>query len=436
MTSLRQDPAESFFAWAGLALLCVLFLPFPSQGKLQLSELFVPVLLWRLWQRRSEVAALLLGECLAALLAGLWMALAVCVHILMGEGSACFDFAVFAYMAALFLYYRVTPLPDDSACLRAGLGILFVVFLGWILSKACADPEGPLGFLLYHDRHFARLDPNALVTRYQFLFSNPNLLGGAYIIPALLCLPALQKSLRTATLRKFLLLALATLAALLPLVATASKMSVMTFGVLLGAFALWPRLEPLRPRLLAAVLLHAFGLLCLVTVLFQTYPALRTAPWVNFQGRGNYSVHQEIYARIFLEGDFIDKLFGHTPAELRRRYAPLGDPEKIRAILEPYGFEEETPLYSTFMDPHNEYLNLLSFFGFPALAAVLFFLGGLLRRAAKARQLLPLALMLSGVFFAFFWEDAASKRFLWAALGIAARGIAIPPAGQDAQSVG
>ncbi len=436
MTPLRQDQTESFFSYAGLALLCVLFLPFPTQGKLQLSEGFVPVLLWRLWQRRGEVVALLRKECLALLFAGAWMALAVCVHLLRGEGVACFDFAVLAYMAALFFYYRVTPLPKDDVCLRAGLCVLLGVFLGWLLSKACADPGGALGFLLYHDKHFARLDPNALVTRYQFLFSNPNLLGGAYILPALLCLPALQERLRTASFRQFLLLAFATLIALLPLLATASKMSVMTFGLLLGAFALWPRLKPLCPRLLAAVLLHAFGLLCLITVIFQTYPALRMAPWVNFHGRGNYSVHQEIYARIFLEGNWADKLFGHTPGELRRRYTPLGNPEKIRAILEPYGFEEETPLYSTFMDPHNEYLNLLSFFGLPALAAVLLFLAGLLLRATKNRQLLPLALMLSGVLFAFFWEDAASKRFLWAALGIAAQRIALVPAQQDAPPAG
>ena len=64
-----------------------------------------------------------------------------------------------------------------------------------------------------------------------------------------------------------------------------------------------------------------------------------------------------------------------------------------------------------------------SFFGVPALLGILAFLVMLMARALH-RGLLPEALFVAGLLFCFFWEDAASKRFIWAAVGMAAASVA------------
>jgi len=263
------------------------------------------------------------------------------------------------------------------------------------------------------------LEPNALVTRYQFLTTNPNLLGGAYVLPTLLLLPTLRDALQKRRWGIFAGVVILTLLGILPLLGTASKMSVMTFGLLAGAYAAIPFLAPIRPRILATIAVIAFGMLCLTTVLFQTYPALQEAPWVDFSKRGNYSVHQEIYAKMIRDSGISGKLFGHSPQELHECYPQYADEGHIREILEPYGFGQDAPLYCTFMDPHNEYLNTTAFFGIPALLALLAFLACLLGSASRQHDL-SAALMLLGVLFCFFWEDAASKRSLWIGLGIVA----------------
>ncbi|GEM_PF-3754327 len=414
-----KDYSEKFISWVALAYLVLAFLAIPLHGKALLCDCLAPIMLWQCWRKRSELLKLLRewhGILLAITLG--WMALATGMHCLQGQ-CAFFDLAVFLYMGVVFAFYSVTPLPSTKHCAVAG-GILLGLTLAGYLATKCVDVRGTcLERLLYFDKHFALLEPNALVTRYQFLTTNPNLLGGAYLLPALLLLPTLQEALQKRSWRSLAVAVLLTLLGILPLLGTASKMSVMTFGLLAGAYASIPFLAPIRPRILATIAVAAFGLLCLTTVLFQTYPALQEAPWVDFSKRGNYSVHQEIYGEILCDSGVGGKLFGHSPQELHELYPKYADESHIREILEPYGFGQDAPLYCTFMDPHNEYLNTASFFGVPALLAMLAFLGMLLVYAVKSRDL-SAALMLLGVFFCFFWEDAASKRSLWIALGIVA----------------
>lgn len=421
-----KERFDTIISWVGLAYLVLAFLAVPLHGKALLCDCLAPVMLWQCWRKRRELLESLRGWSASKFLSIAlgWMALSTLVHVIQGT-CAVFDLAVFLYMGMLFAFYRFTPLPSAKQCAAAGGILLGMTFVGYLVTK-CMDVRGTcLEGLIYFDKHFALLEPNALVTRYQFLTTNPNLLGGAYILPGLLLLPTLQDALQKRNIRDFVIAVVLTLLGILPLLGTASKMSVMTFGLLAGAYASIPFLAPIRPRILATIAVTAFGLLCLTTVLFQTYPALQEAPWVDFTKRGNYSVHQEIYLKIIRDGGARGVLFGHAPQELHGLYPQYADEGHIREILEPYGFGQDAPLYCTFMDPHNEYLNTASFFGLPALLGLLAFLLVLLVRSIQSREL-PLALLVLGVFFCFFWEDAASKRSLWIALGIVASCIRSP----------
>lgn len=416
MNQNSQKSIDSLMGCLALAYLAALFLGIPLCGKFLAADLAVPLMLWQLWRKREELLELALAEGKWLLLAFAWMALALATQFARGTGTL-YDFAIFGYMATIYCFFRLTGLPPRKHCAWLGTALLALCFLGWLATKLA--PNAPLvAEMLYTDAHFSQLPSNKLVTRYQFLFDNPNLLGSAYILPGILLLPTLDERLRKVTRwRQAIGLALLCLVACLPLFATASKHLVMTFGLLAGTWTLLP-LVPRRPlRILATAAVALFGVICLVTVLFQTYPALQKAPWVNFHGRGNYSVHQEIYAKIFLREGLGGALLGHSPAELQALYPRYADAEKIHGVLEPYGFAGETEQFSTFMDPHQEYLNFASFFGAPALLALLAFLFANANHALKNDRW-NAALFILGLLLACCWDDLGSKRWIWLALGL------------------
>lgn len=420
-SNTKVDTAMSYVA---LVYLAMLFLAVPLGGRLLAADLVAPLMLWQLWRKREALWDILLKEGKWLLLAFAWMSLSLSVQFMRGSGTL-YDFAVFGYMAVIYCFYRITPLPNRRICTWTGIGLIALCLLGWLAARFMTDTSLAQR-LLYTDIHFEQLAPNQLVVRYQFLFNNPNLLGSAYIIPVILLLPSLKEQL--STLKhwwKAALIALICLIACLPLLATASKHIVMTFGLLAGAWTLLP-LVPRRftvPFAITAVSL--FGVLCLITVLFQTYPALQQAPWVDFSKRGNYSVHQEIYAKILFHEGVGGMCFGQSPTELQALYPQYADAEKIYAILEPYGFANETEQFITFMDPHQEYLNFASFFGIPALLALVAFLLAHARQAIRTQRWETMLFVL-GVLLAFCWDDLGSKRWLWAVLGTLATQPFVP----------
>ena len=403
-------------SWLALVYLVALFLAIPLRGQLLAADLVAPLMIWQLWRKREELLEVLLAEGKWLMLAFAWMCLAVATQFVRGTGSL-YDFAVFGYMAVIYCFYRIAPLPSRKTCAVTGAALLGLCFLGWVAVKLV--PDAPfISRMLYTDAHFLQLSENKLVIRYQFLSGNPNLLGSAYILPVILLLPALEERLIKLTRwRQAFGLTLICLIACLPLFATASKHLVMTFGLLAGTWTLLPLAPQRAMRTLATAAVASCGLLCLITVLFQTYPALQTAPWVDFSKRGNYSVHQEIYAKILFHEGLGGLLLGHTPAELHALYPKYADKDKIRAILEPYGFGNETEQFATFMDPHQEYLNFASFFGVPALLALLAFLFAIARKGLRTQRW-NIVLFVLGVLLSFCWDDLGSKRWLWAALGL------------------
>jgi O-antigen ligase len=315
----------------------------------------------------------------------------------------------------VYCFYRLTPLPEGRAPFWTGFALLSVLLAGYLAARLGWAPR-----LLYVDPHMDAAQAGKLAVRYESLFSNPNYLGSAYIIPVLPVLPEFTRRIsRIDRWWKAALAALLTLIVLRPLFSTASKHMIMTMALVASAFVALPLAARWKPAALASLAIAIFGALCLITVYFRTYPAVHQAPWVDFAHRGNYSVHQEIYAKIIWNEGPGAMLFGHSSPELHLLYPKYADAARIRAILAPYGMEDVTDIFSTFMDPHNEYLNFAAFFGVPALAFLLAFLLQNCWRASR-RGDWALALWIPALLLAMCWDDLGSKRWIWAALGILA----------------
>jgi len=252
-----------------------------------------------------------------------------------------------------------------------------------------------------------------LAVRYQFLFSNPNLLGSFYILPVALVQPWLLQKIRgIRTLKQALLLFCCLGICLVPLVSTASKHALMTLAILAGTVLdAWPeKRKLLQPILVTA--LSLFAILCLLTVLWPVFPISGKFPYLNFRHQGNYTIHQEIYLKMLLS-DKTSWLTGLGSDGIRQQYPLLADREKISSIMEQYRSPHWVEPFCTYMDPHHEYLNLATLFGVPAMLCCFAFWMAHLK--SKHRLLL---LFIPAVLFCCLWDDLLSKRWLWMTLAI------------------
>lgn len=417
VTPDRQTSCEHCLSLAGLLFLILLTLPFPLPGfggKLLVADLAVPLMAVGLMLKRPRVPLMLL-------LYGLWCAAAVAVQYIRGCGGL-YDFAVAAYMALIFLFFRCTQLPEKRVLLAVGLSLLAVLFLWWLLLN-CIPVWTPLHErMFYSDPHGMAVHSGPLMRRFCFLFRNPNLLGVAWLVPVSMLLPEMTDSLRHGHHRlRFLFWGMLLFVLCLPLFSTMSKHAVMTLALIGGALAGaapagWRRRLAVAAAVAACA---AFGTLCLLSVWFSTYPAVRQAPWIDFSRAGNYMTHQRVYADMIRNGEPVEQLTGFGAAAARHRYQEVAAPYAgwMRTVLEPYGAADWLEPFLSFMDPHNEYLNTAVFFGLPAAALMVAFLLSCFG-AALWRQNLPVVFFIPALLLAFMWDDLASKRWIWAALGV------------------
>ncbi|MBO7741475.1 MAG: hypothetical protein J6S21_02880 [Victivallales bacterium] len=393
----------------GYAVLLMLALPlYPGSGRLAAADLLVPLMLLQCWKQRGTVLKFCRTEGRELTIAAFLAVAAVAAQFIFTGSAALYDLAVLGYMLLIFVFYLVTPLPAALSC-AVGAAILTIIFTGWIAARL-----GIIGGLDFIDPNMVPGESGGvLARRYQFLFSNPNMLGSAFALPVAMMLPWLKR--RFAGIRGWLpalALCAACFVACLPLLDTVSKHLVLTLALLAPLCAEFPAFAPLKPRLLSAFLLAAAVTGALITVWFCTAPAVSNPPWVDFSRRGNYTTHQEIYLSIITKDGIRGALVGYSPAYLKDAYPKHADREKIAEILTPYGAGNLADTFASFMDPHNEYLNFASHFGIPAL---IFLLAFLLRTAWKHRTD-DTIFFVAALLATFFWEDMASKRWIWATL--------------------
>ena len=131
----RLDNAMS---WLALVYLVALFLAIPLRDQLLAADLVAPLMIWQLWRKREELLEVLLDEGKWLMLAFAWMCLAVATQFVRGTGSL-YDFAVFGYMAVIYCFYRVAPVPSRKTCAVTGAALLGLCFLGWAAVKLVPD---------------------------------------------------------------------------------------------------------------------------------------------------------------------------------------------------------------------------------------------------------------------------------------------------------
>jgi len=406
MTLTRQQVTSTVI----LAYIALLFLYIPLRGQFFAADLLAPIIAIMLLERR--MLHVLQQRPYPALLAFLALAAtATLYHALNTGGDSGYNLAVFLYLASLFVFVRENPLPR-TLLLRGGAILCALILLAWLaeFTAYIACDGHSLGF-----SHIStQMDGTAmsfLARRFAFTFCNPNTLGSFYVLPVAMLLYGLTPHTRHFTPRQWLLCLLGLGVCLLPLVHSFSKHAVLTGAVMLGFLAegcrpRWPRLSRWSWLLIIAV-----GLLCTATVLWVVFPLKAQWPVINTTS-GMYMIHQKIYAQMatLTPQGF---LIGRSPAEIARLYPLLADHDAIRNTLEHYNAVAVLDSFAAFMDPHQEYLNILNLFGAIALAAMIaFWISCVVKTSIMARY------FLIALAFCCLWDDLLSKRWLWIAAAI------------------
>jgi O-antigen ligase len=255
-----------------------------------------------------------------------------------------------------------------------------------------------------------------IAKRFFFTFAHPNLAGSFYALPVACLLVGLAGRGQRLGWRE-ILIGLAALAALLiPLGLTVSKHMLLSVALIAGAVVVERDHAPTWRWLGLAAALAVFVLFYL-TVLFPFFPLQPRFPFFNHATWGMYTTHQAIYWRILFR-DFSSVLIGVGPEQLREIYPTLANPEHIRAVLDQYQQGSLTESFCTYMDSHNEYLNTGTAFGLPALLALVAFWVSCAVEGIRQRRNELLLFFVVALLCCCLWDDLASKRWVWVALGM------------------
>lgn len=345
-----------------------------------------------------------------------------------------YEWCVFAYMGVLFAFYAETTV-SDAVCGKASMAIFGVVLLAFVYE--CLPLPGRFSFI---STQMDSTDMTFLSRRFAFTMGNPNIFGVFYAIPCALATRAVAAHdwSNYSVARRFMVFPIMFLL-MLPIMSSASKHGILSAALMLS----WPSL--VFPKWRNLLRTGAFCMIvCLVivfetTVLFITFPLKSQPPFVTTEP-GMYTLHQTTYARMLIHQP-TRLLLGTGAHDARQLYRHYSDREQIGKTLPTYNAMASYDNFITFMDPHNEYLNLMTLFGLPvAILAVLFWL--LLPRHAQHRLRTSAWFFVIAVLASALWDDLFSKRHLWLAAALLVpnpflqqkNGTQSDKAGQDNQS--
>lgn len=410
MDSLSSSPRLLTAArLTGLAYILLMMLHVPLAGPFFCEDLLAPLFLAMLVVLGPRQA--FSGTSSRWLAAFLLLTGAVTLfHTACGGTEDAYNTAVLVYLAGVFLAFRHLDCPA-SWRLALGGGFLLAATACWLAEPLRAVfPEWPgQSFWLVTDN--ARDSAMAFLTkRYQFTFSNPNSLGSFYALPMALALTALSEVFPHWSRRRRMLCLILLGMSFLPLCHTFSKHAIMSGALFLGFLcSIAPAGRWLdRLKRLSWLPVVLLGLLCLVTVLWTTFPLTSHAPFINTVP-GGYTIHQDTYARMALESP---KTFltGRTLQNIRHAYPAAVDRPRADRILSQYNAQHLLDSFCTFMDPHNEYLNLITFYGIGAVLLALAFFMACIRERPDSPLLILAIIALA---FCCLWDDLLSKRWIW-----------------------
>lgn len=395
--------------FVALAYLLLLPLNLPVWSSLYTHDLLAPIMaaliLWRRdWRKlgQSPHHWLWVFLCLSAF--------STMVHL--SGVSDLREWTIFAYAALLYSFFRSTRIPPRWLQ-RVGVVILgaMAVYAVWEVTwgtRAVYDVyrDSSLGFI---------------ARRFFFTFDHPNLVGSYYALPVLCILVSSVRSPHTDTTasRRWVIPWLTAIVLCFPLFLTVSRHMLLTGALFLGAAA-----QHLRHRVpgitvaACGLVLAVFGCFYL-TILFPFFPLQSEWPYFNHETLGMYTIHQDIYLQMVTQ-DLSSFLFGVGRSAVRQLYPAFAHWTTAYRILSQYDQAFLTESFVTYMDAHNEFLNLSACFGVPAMLACYFFWAGMGCRRRHDSWLPMMLCYVLGVVLVSFWDDILSKRWIWIGLGILA----------------
>ncbi|MCK5802166.1 MAG: O-antigen ligase family protein [Lentisphaeria bacterium] len=395
------EHAASWLAWIYLILLPMNIV---LRGPLFAHDVLAPLLALvvllrgniRRWFRMPDIL-------LPAFLA--FAALSTLTHF--GGMKDIYELAIFAYMALLYAFFSETKLGSRDLQWY-GFGLLATMWL-FAAGQAVAGAQQTYG--VYEDSTLG-----FIAKRFFFTFEHPNLLGSFYALPVLCVLLSQRGRFRVTSLPRWVLWAVAASIALIPLGLTVSRHMLLS-AALLAAFFVGEQAK--RMRTWRGIALGAVALLFLpfyLMILYPFFPLQNQPPFFNHATFGMYTVHQVIYLKMILRSIF-SAVFGVGRSTVFTLYPTFADWDTTHAILSQYKQEFLAKSFTTYMDAHNEYLNIGASFGLPAVALAYGFwvatARDLFRRGCELALFLVVGLLLVSL-----WDDILSKRWIWICLAL------------------
>lgn len=397
-------------SWMVAALYLVLLVwPLPLRGQLQLQDLLLPVMGILLLLRGETVVSVWKRWRLLCVFCAL-VTLSTLVHGPL-EAASWYEWLIYAlYMPVLFCFVSGLELPP-RCCGYLALA-LFAVVVTAMAAELLLLPPGTFSYLSAGMKETAL---PFLARRFAFTFDNPNLFATFFVIPCALAVRWAALAGTQADVRFRIVLPLLLALVCVPLLWSASKHALMSCVLLaLTAYHAWPW-QAWRRWLFGLIVcgLLLGAVVGETTVLCVTFPL--SARGIHTQ-RGMYTIHQAAYANMLREHPG-GALLGLGPSRCRQLYPACVDSQQARQTLEFYHAGHQFKTFTTYMDPHNEWLNLATLFGLPALLLMVCFWLALWRQAPA--PLVSTTLLFAGAVLACcLWDDLLSKRHIWLAAAI------------------
>lgn len=424
-TVQREEKSEKgWMTWIGIAYILLMALHIPLVGPFFVEDILAPLI---------ALCILMSGNFRTYLRNGWqWLVgyfILAAISVLCHGKLFSFDFLVFLYMAGVFAFFRKVPFSQRQLTICGG-GILCAVLVGWLpeLLRAAGMTGIPETGLCYFTENATGTAMDFLHRRYEFLFENPNNLGSFMALPAVMFCSGVLASRRSWRLYASALLLLCL--CLLPLCHTFSKHTLL-YAAICGGFVSCIPMARLYRKIMAflcAVATAVCGLVCETTVLWTAFPLKGSFPWINTIP-GAYTIHQLTYLKMW-SMNALSVLTGYSASALHSLYPMVVDKVRAEFILTQYNAMHVLEGYCTFMDPHNEYLNQLAFFGLPALCCLIVFWIVSSAKCTRRNWLIPV-FFVAGLAFCCLWDDLLSKRWIWTAAGILLNSINASRSGEQ-----
>lgn len=333
-----------------------------------------------------------------------------------------YEVAIFFYMVVIFLFFTQIKIPKRFL-LYYGLAVLAAMLISCLYEFFIGSRQ------VYEVYSSSSLD--FIAKRYFFTFKHPNMTGSFYALPVLCVIIGLREMLERANVKKLIIFTCLFGVLCFPLFMTVSKHMLITFFLIGGLFYGIRTENSYKIKMLVIGGLFVVALIFYLTVLFPFFPLSSQCPFINIKTYGMYMIHQVVYFKMmFLSfGSFI---FGLGHNGVIETYPLLADKEFTLEVLSQYKWESLVSTYTTYMDAHNEYLNIGAIFGFPAVVLMfLFWLNNAFSYKDKRFYGSLILFYTVSILIVSLWDDILSKRWIWIALGILVSHACVPEGNRD-----